>query len=60
LDNLVEQQQVHTDMLLREQKREEVQTKRTNRVQKWIQQGKTPLDIQMLKNAMYGLGGLGV
>jgi hypothetical protein len=59
LDNLAKQQQACTNMLLREQKREEAQTKRINRVQKWIEQGKTPLEIQMLTNAMYRLGGLG-
>jgi hypothetical protein len=59
LDNLAEQQQACTNMLLREQKREEAQIECMNWVQKWIEQGKTPLEIQMLTNAMYRLGGLG-
>ena len=59
MDNLAKQQQVRADMLLREQKREQAQIERMNRVQNWIEQGKTPLEIQMLTNAMYGLGGLG-
>jgi hypothetical protein len=45
LDNLAEQQKARADMLLREQKREQAQTERMDRVQNWIEQGKTPLEI---------------
>jgi hypothetical protein len=49
LDNIAKQQQARANMLLREQKREQAQIERMNRVQKWIEQGKTPLEIQMLQ-----------